>query len=125
MTVNGTGFVASSVVRWNGADRVTTFVSSTQLRAAISAPDLATPGTAQSYILTVLQAKGSADPSLSPSLVDNGTSWTVTLAPSNSITFQKGMTSSGGSITVDGVTTPFRNNVQAMTVSAAGPVWEP
>ncbi len=82
-----------------------------------------TPGTAQSYILTVLQAKGSSDPSLSPSLVDNGSSWTLTLAPGTSITFQKGMTSTGGSITVDGVPTPFRANVQTMSVTAAGPAW--
>ncbi|MBP9143769.1 MAG: hypothetical protein KBF21_02610 [Thermoanaerobaculia bacterium] len=84
-----------------------------------------TPGTAQSYILNVLQAKGSGDPSLSPSLVDNGPSWTVTLAAGTSITFQKGMTSTGGSITVGGVPTSFRANVQTMSVSASGPVWAP
>ena len=83
------------------------------------------PGTSQSYILNVLQAKAAAGASLSPSVVDNGASWTVTLDPSFSITFQKGMTSSGGSITVDGVATPFRAGVQAMSVSAAGPVWAP
>ena len=44
LTVNGTNFVASSVVRWAGADRVTTFVSSTQLTAAIPATDLTTTG---------------------------------------------------------------------------------
>jgi len=42
LTVNGGGFVASSVVRWNGASRTTTFVSANQLRAAITASDLAT-----------------------------------------------------------------------------------
>ena len=42
LTVNGNGFVASSVVRWNGATRTTTFVSGTQLRAVIAAADLAT-----------------------------------------------------------------------------------
>ena len=42
LTVNGGGFVASSVVRWNGASRTTTFVSASQLRAAITASDLAT-----------------------------------------------------------------------------------
>src|SRR5439155_6437 len=30
LTVNGTNFVSGSVVRWNGAARTTTFVSSTQ-----------------------------------------------------------------------------------------------
>jgi len=44
LTVNGGGFVASSVVRWNGTPRTTTFVSATQLRTAIAASDLATSG---------------------------------------------------------------------------------
>ena len=41
LVVNGSRFVASSVVRWNGASRPTTFVSATKLRAAITAADLA------------------------------------------------------------------------------------
>jgi len=45
--VSGSEFLASSVVRWNGADRATTFVSSTELQAAISAADIASPGAAQ------------------------------------------------------------------------------
>lgn len=44
LTVNGSNFISGSVVRWNGSDRVTTFVSSTQLTAAITASDLATAG---------------------------------------------------------------------------------
>jgi uncharacterized protein (TIGR03437 family) len=46
LMVNGTGFVPNSVVRWNGTDRTTTFVSSTKLTAQISAADIATDGTA-------------------------------------------------------------------------------
>lgn len=45
LTVNGTGFVKSSVVRWNGSPRTTTYVSATQLTAAITAADVATAGT--------------------------------------------------------------------------------
>ncbi len=44
LTVNGSDFVAGSVVRWGGADRATTYVSDTQLTAAIPASDLATAG---------------------------------------------------------------------------------
>jgi sugar lactone lactonase YvrE len=41
LTVNGSGFVGSSLVRWNGGDRPTTYLSSTsQLNAAISAADV-------------------------------------------------------------------------------------
>ena len=46
LTLNGSGFVSSSVVRWNGANRTTTFVNSSQLRAAIPASDVASAGTA-------------------------------------------------------------------------------
>ncbi|MCC7366140.1 MAG: PASTA domain-containing protein [Dehalococcoidia bacterium] len=45
LTVTGTGFVDGSVVRWNGSDRVTTYVSSTQVTAAIVAADLNAAGT--------------------------------------------------------------------------------
>jgi hypothetical protein len=46
LTVNGTGFVSTSVVKFNGAAKTTTFVSATQLTAAISVADIATAGTA-------------------------------------------------------------------------------
>ena len=46
LTVNGTGFIGSSVVRWKGSDRLTTWVSGTQLTAAIPKEDIATAGTA-------------------------------------------------------------------------------
>lgn len=46
LTVNGSSFLSSSVVRWNGSDRTTTFVNSAQLTAAIPASDIAAAGTA-------------------------------------------------------------------------------
>src|ERR1051325_7244105 len=42
LNVSGNGFVNGSVVRWNGADRSTTFMSSSQLLASIPNTDLAT-----------------------------------------------------------------------------------
>jgi len=53
LTVNGSDFVNGSVVRWNGSDRATTYVSSTQLTASINAADIATTGT---VAVTVLDA---------------------------------------------------------------------
>ena len=44
LTVNGTGFVAGSVVRWNGADLTTTYWSSYRLNATVPASDVATGG---------------------------------------------------------------------------------
>src|SRR5206468_4429636 len=46
LTATGTKFIASSVVRWNGSNRTTTFVSSTKLQAQILATDIAATGTA-------------------------------------------------------------------------------
>jgi hypothetical protein len=40
LTVNGTNFMASSVIQWNSVDRTTTFVNSTQLTTQISAADI-------------------------------------------------------------------------------------
>ncbi len=41
LTVNGTNFVSGSTVRWNGADRTTTYVSPGRLTATIRASDVA------------------------------------------------------------------------------------
>ena len=46
LTVNGTGFVAGSVVSWNGTPLTTTFVNSDELQAAVPGADIASPGTA-------------------------------------------------------------------------------
>jgi hypothetical protein len=46
LRVNGSGFVAASLVNWNGSPRSTTFVSSTQLTAIILASDISTASTA-------------------------------------------------------------------------------
>ncbi|HKZ03646.1 MAG TPA: hypothetical protein VJ180_15490, partial [Pyrinomonadaceae bacterium] len=53
LTVNGTNFVAGSVVRFNGSDRTTTFGSSTQVTAQITAADVQTAGT---FPITVFNA---------------------------------------------------------------------
>ncbi len=46
LTISGTGFATGAVVRWNGADRTTTLLSSSSIQAAISAADVAHAGTA-------------------------------------------------------------------------------
>jgi hypothetical protein len=52
LTVGGADFVTGSVVLWNGADRPTTYGSSTQLSAVIAAADIAGAGTAQVTVRT-------------------------------------------------------------------------
>jgi IPT/TIG domain len=50
LTVNGNDFRRDSVVSWNGSFRVTSFVSSRQLVAAITATDIAQPGTVLVFV---------------------------------------------------------------------------
>jgi hypothetical protein len=50
LTVNGMDFRRDSIVSWNGSLRVTTFVSVHQLVVAISAADIAAPGTVLVFV---------------------------------------------------------------------------
>ncbi len=70
LTVNGTGFVnGGTIVNWNGSPRATTFVSATQLTAAISAADAAAAGTAT---VTLINVDG---------VSSNGLPFTITAGP--------------------------------------------
>jgi len=59
LTVNGTDFVAGSKVHWKGSERETTYVSGTQLNAAIPASDITSNGTAS---VTVINPSGESNP---------------------------------------------------------------
>ncbi len=51
LTVNGTGFVASSTVYWNGSALATTYVSGSQVTAQVPASNIAAAGTATIKVL--------------------------------------------------------------------------
>ena len=61
LTVNGTNFVSGSVVRWNGSDRVTTYVNDTQLSASIPAADIATAGSASVTVFNPAPGGGTSN----------------------------------------------------------------
>jgi uncharacterized protein (TIGR03437 family) len=44
LTVNGVNFANGAIVRWNGSNRTTSYVSTTQLKATINAADVAAAG---------------------------------------------------------------------------------
>ncbi len=50
MTVNGTSFAANSIVYFGGTAQATTFVSSSQLMAAIPASEISAAGAKQVYV---------------------------------------------------------------------------
>ena len=52
LTVTGANFARTSVIRWNGTDRTTTFVSTTQLQTDLTAADLNTTGARQVRVFT-------------------------------------------------------------------------
>ena len=63
LLVDGQNFVASSVVRWNGNDRPTTFQSSSQLTAQISTSDVSAAGTADVTVFNPAPGGGSSNTS--------------------------------------------------------------
>ncbi len=81
LTVNGTGFVSGSVVNWNGSPRATTFVNSTQLRAGISAADIATARTASVTAVNPAPGGGTSNVAFLPVTDSTGKSVAFTLGP--------------------------------------------
>jgi len=61
LTVNGTGFVSGASVKWNGSPRSTTFVSSTELQAAINAADVAKAATVAVTVVNPAPGGGSSN----------------------------------------------------------------
>jgi sugar lactone lactonase YvrE len=88
LTVNGSSFGATSVVRWNGAGLSTTFVSSSQLQAAVPASLIATPGTAQVTVFTPGAGGGTSG------------ALTFTIAGPPALTVSASSVQVGGSVTV-------------------------
>ena len=61
LTINGTGFVAGAVVKWNGASRVTTVISGSEVRAMINASDVAKAKTASVTIVNPTPGGGTSN----------------------------------------------------------------
>ena len=121
LTVNGSGFNAGSVVRWNGTDRATTFVSASQLRATIPAADLATAGTAQ--VTVFAPAPGGGVSSALPFVVGGTPVLTVSAAsvPAGSavtVTLTGGFGGSGDWLALAPTTAPNSSYLQYTYVGA-------
>lgn len=87
LTVNGSGFVSGSTVRWNGATRTTTFVNTGQLQAAILPSDVASVGTGAVTVLNAAPGGGTSN-TLNVSVVP------IEVTP-NAFTFAQGSLNSG------------------------------
>jgi uncharacterized protein YdgA (DUF945 family) len=83
LTVNGTGFVSTSVVNWNGAPKTTTFVSATQLRAAILAADIAAVGTPSVTVVNPAPGGGPSNAQTFTIAIPNPVPTTTGLSPTS------------------------------------------
>ncbi len=84
LTVDGSSFTSSSVVRWNGADRATTYLSATQLTASISASDIASAGTASVTVFNPAPGGGTSNAqTFTISAADNPVPATTSLSPAS------------------------------------------
>ncbi|HLZ69183.1 MAG TPA: IPT/TIG domain-containing protein [Dehalococcoidia bacterium] len=61
LTVNGSNFISSSTVQWNGMSLSTSFVSATQLTAAVPAGNVAAPGTATVTVVNPAPGGGASN----------------------------------------------------------------
>ena len=122
LTVTGSGFVSSSIVQWNGANRPTTFVSSTQLQAAIAAADIATAGTVQVTIQTPTPGGGTSSPvsfsiAAAPALSVNATK--VTGGATVTVTLTGGLGGSTDWLALAATTAPNTSYAQYTYVGAS------
>jgi hypothetical protein len=61
LTVNGTNFTNSSIVRWKDSNRTTTYVNSTQLTASILASDISSAGSASVKVFNPAPGGGTSN----------------------------------------------------------------
>ncbi|HEY9065434.1 MAG TPA: galactose oxidase-like domain-containing protein [Burkholderiaceae bacterium] len=115
LTVNGSGFVSGATVRWNGADRTTTFVSGTQLRAAISGADIATPGTFQ---VTAVNPGAATSNALPFTVSAATTTFTLTVSKNGSDSSKGTVTSSPAGINCGTTCSSAFNSGTVVTLTA-------
>ena len=113
LTVNGTGFVSTSVVKFNGAAKTTTFVSATQLTAAIAAADIATAGTAN--VTVTNPAPGGTSNAVSFT-ISNAVPTVTSLSPATAIAGSAAFTLTvNGAGFVNGASVQFNGSTRATT----------
>jgi hypothetical protein len=113
LTVNGTNLVSGAEVRWNGAARSTTFVSATQVRAAITAADIAAPGTAQ---VTVVNPGTSPSNALPFTVAAPGPTLTLTVTKNGNAPSKGTVTSNPAGINCGGTCSAAFSSGRSVTL---------
>ena len=110
LTVNGTNFVnGKSTIRFNGSDRTTTYVSTTQLKATIPASDLLALG---SFPVAVFNAAGGG--------LSNAQTFVVNPGAAASVIVETAANGSGTVVPVDSINAGATVTVYAITRDGLG-----
>lgn len=133
LTVNGTNFISGlSTVTWNGINRTTTFVNSTQLTAAIIASDVASAGTANVGVTTTgaaspsntqtftINAAGAPSLSITGTPTDHGTSCVGTPTSTVTYTITNGGTAASGVTVVSDNAEFVVSNLSSTSIAGSG-----
>ncbi|GAB2864154.1 hypothetical protein GCM10027044_26030 [Hymenobacter ruber] len=86
LTVNGTNFISTSVVNFNGTARTTTYVSGTQLTIQLTAADQATAGSYNVTVTNPTPGGGTTTPAtftVNPAATNNPVPTITSLSPSS------------------------------------------
>jgi uncharacterized protein (TIGR03437 family) len=86
LTVTGSDFVSTSVVRWGGSDRPTTFIASSLLSAKVTASDIAAGGTVPVTVFTPPPGGG----------LTNALTFTITVNPPPTLSLLKPAAAAAG-----------------------------
>ncbi len=138
LTIEGSNFIPGSLVRWNGSDRTTTFVSNMHLTAMIPASDIVLAGVAQVTVANPAPGGGTSNAvsfSVIPgvlvrvSVANDGTEAQATRDPARQIvgSFASSVSVGGrfvvfGSVGTSLLASPFLDNVFVRDACLAGPV---
>ena len=98
LTVRGEGFRSSSRVRWDGADRPTTYVSYSELRASIAEEDVATVRTVIVTVHTGAPGGGTSGGQQFTVATPPPLSWSITSVPVPNGTWDATISSSGTAV---------------------------
>ena len=89
LTVNGKNFITGSILRWNGADLVTTYVSATKLTAVVPKANVNRSGTTNITVFNPAPGGGASEILVFPITISGESGAGVLVSPdsSNSLTF--------------------------------------
>jgi hypothetical protein len=130
--VNGSSFTSTSTVYWGAASLVTTYVSATQLTAAVTAADIASAGATAITVQTPAPGGGTSnslqfevDSTGSGSTPPTFTTITATVAPGATASYPVTLPSSVESATVTclnlpaGATCSYSSSANAVTITTS------